>query len=104
VLALLYRSTDMILYSNRVILSRGALRTYLAVAVNLGLFSAAYLVSGEIDVAASSYWDLALRGLVVSVIVIPAWFTVVSVVCRHEFLYVWSVMRRVVFKRRLTSG
>lgn len=64
--ALLYRSNDIILYANLVILKRSPLRTYIIVAANALVFAGVVLVRNGIEITVHSYFDLVGYGLILT--------------------------------------
>lgn len=90
VAALLYRSNDIILYTNKHILNRSALKKYKLYALNFIIFIAFATVNYFINIAVSSFLDLVIKAVIVCILVFSVFFTA-NIVLNRKIL---SELRR----------
>lgn len=69
VLALLYRTNDMILYANKKILNRSPWREYKLYICNLIIFSAFVLLNVQLPIRVNNYFDLVVSAVIVAILV-----------------------------------
>lgn len=82
ILASLYRTNDIVLYVNKKILNRNPLKTYKVFFVNIAVFIFIFLVEKfVIQITAKSYFEFALKGLIVLALSLTVYLASVSVVC-----------------------
>ena len=86
ILALLYRTNDMILYTNKHIFQRSAWKEYRLHLLNFGLFAGCGAVGYFLNITASSYMDLLIKAVVVFVAVIVVFFAVNFLINRKLFV------------------
>lgn len=76
IVALLYRSNDIIIYANRKILNRSPLLTYKHFAVNILLFTIAAGINANLTIVMNSLLDFFKMGFVVSTLIFCFFFSV----------------------------
>lgn len=90
--ALLYRTNDIIIYSNKKILNRSALITYKRWIINIIAFLVITFVINMIHLNSSSYIHIIINAIILAIIVIPVFIVIVSLfemkVCRHTLSYI----------------
>ena len=79
IVALLYRSNDMIIYANRRILNRSPWVTYKRWLICFALYAVTIGVTRFIHIDLSSYIKIILWAIVASAVIIPAFFGVMSI-------------------------
>ena len=67
VIALLYRTNDIVIYANKRILLRGPWKEYLIYLVNYAAFFLIVYVNPYVSVKADTYWNLILAAIPVSI-------------------------------------
>ena len=98
IIALLYRTNDMIIYANKRILHRSPWPTYRRCLVNTGVFVVVTVIQTYIPYSIDSYTELILRATICCVIVIPIF--IASSMCfdksimRYSFSYIKSINNR----------
>lgn len=65
IVALFYRTNDIIIYANKKILKRSPLRTYKTIVINITLFALIIMITRNISVHIANYGEFILHGLVV---------------------------------------
>lgn len=93
VVALLYRSNDMIWYANKKILGRWPIKTYKTVFVNFALFGICCFLSAKLNIVINSYVDFVIWGLLLTAIIVPAFFIVNSLVNMDSFRFLISTLK-----------
>ena len=88
IIALLYRSNDMIIYANKVVLRRNPWNTYRIMLVNIAIFAIASVIASFVELSITNYLEFVIYGCVITVISIILFFTVNSLVNRESFNYV----------------
>ncbi|CAM3304745.1 MULTISPECIES: lipopolysaccharide biosynthesis protein [Saccharibacillus] len=95
IVALLYRSVDMIFYANVRLLQRNpwlTLRKWLLCAL---LFVLAVLLDQRMELPIHSYAGFFLWAAILGLIVLPAYMAVLSIFERESFRYVFSFVKRI---------
>lgn len=92
VLALLYRTNDMIIYANRRILSRNPVQAYKTVAVNFVLFFSIVWLSDRLNLRIGSYGGFAAWGMLLCPIFMAIFFICNAAVNAEGFRYVRRVL------------
>jgi O-antigen/teichoic acid export membrane protein len=77
--ALLYRTNDIIIYSSRHILKRSSLITYKRWVVNIILFLSIVIIANKFNITPNSYIKFAITSVILLIIIVPIFFTVVSI-------------------------
>ena len=101
IVALLYRTNDMIIYAAR-ILNRSCWITYRRWFLNLAAFGCVSLLINQISFGAKNYLQLFLSALVISVLT-SSFFVLVNVLFERESAkYVWQIGRNMIcsFRKR----
>lgn len=91
VAALIYRSTDMILYANKIILSRGSINSLKNWSVNIILFTFIYMIGQNYMVRVDSYFLLMIYTLLLTPVMIII------------FVSINSMLNPIVFKSLVTE-
>ena len=101
IIALLYRTNDMIIYANRQILMRSPLKTYKTVAANFFIFTTVIVVNKEYLSlpALNSFPSFFAYSFCTCIVMIAVYFTLNSIVNQEAFKLVIGVMRRTLYKR-----
>ena len=76
IIALCYRTNDMVIYSNKKILNRSPLKTYKTIIVNFLVFIAVAIISKLFIIKCENYIQFAIWGCVVSCVIILIYFIV----------------------------
>ncbi|OKP82216.1 lipopolysaccharide biosynthesis protein [Paenibacillus sp. P32E] len=92
--ALLYRSIDIVVYANRVLLERSPWVTFRRWLINVGVFVAIVFITTKIDLSMTSYTSLILWGVVLGLVILPIYYIAGSLMEREVFLYAWGYARR----------
>lgn len=100
IVALLYRSNDMIIYANRRILNRSPWATYKRWIVCLLLFGAVTFGTSFIHMDLSSYFRIILWAIAASVVIIPIFFGVMSAVEPQQAKFAYAFGKQII-KRKL---
>jgi O-antigen/teichoic acid export membrane protein len=91
--ALLYRTTDVIIYTNKKILERSPFKTFSIYAVNLMLLVVCQLLYSRVAVAIHSYVHLLLMGGILFVIAMILHFGLVLLIYREQRAVLINVLR-----------
>lgn len=87
VAALLYRSTDIILYANRRLLERSPWKTFRRWMTNIAVFAGIVYLYHFVDYQFNSYVSIILGAVVLGVVILPIYLAVSSILEREVFLY-----------------
>jgi O-antigen/teichoic acid export membrane protein len=98
IIALLYRSADMIFYTSKNILYRKSWITIRRWLLNTGLFLILIIISELLNIDPSSYIDIFLWAVFLSVIVIPVYLITCSLFERDVFDYSKSYFKNIIRK------
>ncbi|MBQ2944592.1 MAG: sugar isomerase [Ruminococcus sp.] len=93
IVALLYRTNDMIIYANRRILGRSPWVTYKKVISNALVFVAISYVSSLINWNLDSYLAIIMWAIVSAVVIMAVYFAVASIVDVASFKYLVSYLK-----------
>jgi O-antigen/teichoic acid export membrane protein len=96
--AVLYRTIDIMIYSNKILLGRGSWPTFKRLISNVAVFLLIITFINHIDIQTKSYLLIMLKGIVLTVVVFPVYFIIASLVDRKIFLTTWGVMNRFIHK------
>lgn len=99
ILALLYRTTIILIYANKEILQRSAIKTFAIYIVNIIIFIAVYLVLKIIPITINSYLDFILMGLILTPSVLIVFFIINSLIFKSEGKYFISLTKRFLKKK-----
>ncbi|MEH7254803.1 polysaccharide biosynthesis C-terminal domain-containing protein, partial [Neobacillus niacini] len=98
ILALLYRSADMIFYSSKYILYRKSWVTFRRWLINIGLFLVLIFISETLKINPTSYLEIFLFAVLLCAIIIPVYFIICSLfereVCTYSFGYLRSFLKK----------
>lgn len=72
IVALLYRSNDIIIYANTKILKRKPVRAYKTIALNFALFAVVVAISRYVVIDIQNYIGFIVNGLVLTIILVPS--------------------------------
>ncbi|AKG34214.1 lipopolysaccharide biosynthesis protein [Paenibacillus durus] len=100
--ALLYRSLDMIIYSNRRLLERSPWVTLRKWGANIALFVSIELIIQSVNLPIHSFFSLIIWGLVLSALIFPLYFTVNSLFEKDGFAILPGLARK--FTSRFKLG
>lgn len=93
IVALLYRTTDVIIYSNTKLLNRSPIKTFLIYVINTLVFIGVSIVMNLIHIEITSYGNFLLYGVVYTPIVIAVFFVVNFIVFKKDIRNIVSVFR-----------
>ncbi len=74
ILALLYRTNDFIIYSNRKILNRSPIKQYVTIGLYFAMFAVVAFVSGKLNLQLNSYVDFIIAGAIVTLVLAICFF------------------------------
>lgn len=100
ILALLYRSNDIVLYTNHKILYRSAKKEYLLYAVNFSVFSVFVFMDTKFPITATSYLQLVVWAVIVSICVATV-YVLVNLITNIQLREALRKRSRVYLTRRL---
>ena len=92
--ALLYRTNDIIIYTNKYILKTNPLVTYKRWFVDIVLFLSVIFVVTKLDLLVNSYASFAITGVILSIIIIPLFFIVASIFDIKSFNYAFGYVKK----------
>lgn len=95
IVALIYRTNDIIIYANRIILKRSPLKTYLNFLANSIIFTSVVFINSQINHAILTYIQLVECGLILSIFSLFTYFTVASLLNREAGLLLIVKMRQI---------
>lgn len=102
IIALFYRTNDMIIYASKKLLKRKARITYIKWCSNAILFVSITIVLNRVlgNIALDSYFAIIFAALITCVVVIPLFFGAVSLIDRDSFNFCFDFIREKVRKIR----
>lgn len=98
-IALLYRSNDMIIYSNIRILNRSPLKSYKPVSANFTLFFIVVLLNSKLNIALTSYSEFILLGIISLFTIVPVFVIAIAIFNKEEFKFVFDMLKGKLVKR-----
>ena len=106
VAALLFRTNAMIIYANRVVLQRSPWVTYRRWLLNIALFTGLYLAGNAVvsRLVLDGYLKIVLCAAVMTIVVIPVFFAVVSLFDRPTCRYALSLLKPLLSRFRKNSS
>lgn len=105
IIALLYRSNDMVIYTNKYLLERSCWQTYKKWIINIALTVGMILLFNHIpNKDLSSYWLIILWAAGTVVVVLIAFFTVNSLLDRRSYLQIKDVAKEIITSRLKRGG
>jgi len=87
IVALLYRSIDIVIYASRVLLNRSPWVTFRRWFTNIGIFSALIAVTTTLNLNIHSYVDVILWGILLGIVILSIYFLIASLLEKAVFLY-----------------
>ena len=103
VVALFYRSNDVLIYTSKRILNRGLYKAYKPAVINFAVFAAVYFVDKALGICASNWLELLLHAIIYGVIIVPAYFIINSLLSPAEFKYVIGIVKRKLKKKPIAT-
>lgn len=89
IIALLYRTNDIILYANKYIIKRSPWRTYKRLFINIAVFLSIILISSKLNIHPYSYANFVILAVILTIIIIPIFVVIISLfeikVCKDIF-------------------
>ena len=76
IVALIYRTNDIIIYANKNILKRSSIKTYKSIIINSLLFILICICNEKFKIIIDSYIDFAKAGIFISIIIFTLFITV----------------------------
>ena len=106
IVALLYRTNDIIIYANMRILKRSPWKTYKRWFIDVSVFLIIIFITNKLHLAPSSYINIVITAAILSIITIPIFFIIGSIfeikVCKYTFNYVGVFIREILKKDKIT--
>ena len=93
IVALIYRTNDIIIYSERNILQRNPFKTYKPIMINSLIFTGIVLINKKLPLEFISYIDFVKYGFIISLTLLPIYFIVNSVLNIRDFKYVMKILK-----------
>ena len=100
IVALLYRSNDLIIYANHKILQRSALRTYRHWFINLGIFIFILFLNKLIKITLNSYISIFIWLIPYSAMVLILFFGIVSLIERESSKLAFTIIKNKIKGKR----
>ena len=94
IVALLYRANDMLWYANKKILNRVPIKSYKTIFTNFALFGLCAFIGNKINIVMNNYVDFVKWGVILSIIIVPLFLIVNSLVSIDSFCFVVSSIKR----------
>jgi len=94
IVALLYRTNDIIIYTNKHIFERSSLIAYKRWFINIVLLIAIVCIAIQLDISPNSYIDFTLTGLILLVTIVPIFFIVVSIFDIKSFKFAFGYLKK----------
>jgi len=101
--ALLYRSIDMIIYANRKILNRSPWMTVKRWLINVVIFLMTLVIFRIIKINITSYKELIIAGGLLTIILIPIYFTIGSIFEKEVYKFTFGYLK-IYFNKFLDKG
>lgn len=93
IVALLYRSIDIVIYASRNLLNRSPWVTFRRWLTNAVIFVGIIMVTKAIDIQITSYVGIILWGILLGVVILPIYYVICSLMEREVFLYTWGHLK-----------
>ncbi|MBR1676858.1 MAG: polysaccharide biosynthesis C-terminal domain-containing protein [Clostridia bacterium] len=97
--ALLYRTNDMIIYANKKILKRNPWYSYRRWLINVAIFIVILFINRFLTPDLSSYLKIILWCIPYLAVTLILYFSIVSIVEKQSFRYIWSVVKNKMKKK-----
>ena len=104
IVALLYRSIDIVVYASKNLLNRSPWVTFRRWLTNAVIFIGIIMVTTAIDIQITSYVGIILWGILLGTVILPIYFVISSLMEREVFLYTWEHLKgfREKVRRKIT--
>lgn len=99
IIALLYRTNDIILYSDRRLLERSPIFSYKVIGINSILFCGTVIVNKYLNIVIKSYTSFFILGIITVVVICGIFFIVNSIICRKEYIFFKKVFLRKMIRK-----
>lgn len=93
IVALLYRSIDIVVYASKNLLNRSPWVTFRRWLTNAVLFIGIIMVTTAIDIQMTSYVGIILWGILLGALILPIYFVIGSLMEREVFIYTWEHLK-----------
>lgn len=100
IVALLYRTNDMIIYANLVILQRKPVQAYLTILPDFALFAVVVVFTYFVDLYISNYYSFLAWGIGLSLIMFLLYFTLNSLTCLRGFKFVLLAIKKRIKRKK----
>jgi len=104
IVALLYRTNDIVFYSNIIILRRKPVKTYLTIITNSLLFIISIYLKGVLELNIMTYLDFVQYGIILTLISVTVYMFVNSIVDQTSSKLLLNDIRNKVSKRKSISS
>lgn len=104
IIALLYRSNDVIIYTTKHILKRSYFASYKPVIVNFSIFAVVVFAEKFVAPDIANFGQFFFYGFLFSAIVIPAYFVINSLISPAEFKYVSNILKSKILKKQRSNN
>lgn len=95
ILAFLYRTIDIVLYSNHILLNQSTRRTLKKIFLNLSIFIVLYFINKAIDLSSTGYLDWTLKAIKISFVIMPIYLFFNFLLSKDEY---YILMKKIVRK------
>jgi hypothetical protein len=96
VLALIYRTNDIILYANKVVLNRSPIKTYFLWLVNFLLFGIIYFTFSPLVAGYNNFIDMLFGMMVIYILVLSTYFIIISLLFKKDFNYILRLLKNII--------
>ena len=93
ILALVYRTNDIIIYSNKRILKRSPIKTYKTIVVNSALFCIIVYHTNRTTLDITSYTEFIKWGFLYTFCILPAYFIINSIASPQSLKYLYDTLK-----------
>jgi O-antigen/teichoic acid export membrane protein len=93
IIALLYRSNDIIFYADKVILNRSVFKSYIPIILNTLIFFAIVVFNIYVPYEVLDYLDFVKFGVIFTISLIPFYFIVNYFFFQKEFNYIFEIVK-----------
>lgn len=96
VVSLLYRTTDVVIYSNRKLLNRSPKRTFSYYIVDGILLIGIYIIFINLNIVIDNYFKFIIAGGILTIVVFIVFFSIIRILFKDEFRFLKkNVLKRV---------
>ncbi|MEG0456654.1 MAG: hypothetical protein RR549_00795, partial [Oscillospiraceae bacterium] len=100
IIALLYRSNDIIIYGNKVILERSPKKTYFIALTNILLMGIFMFIFINNPINVNSYLSFALSAIPIGFVILLLFLIYNSLLNRAQFFIIFNQLKNKFFKKR----